>query len=94
MDPAIRRDLRTFAASTPSRAQRRELSERLRQLDIPVLVAWASEDRLMPREHGAMLAELLPQGQLVEIEDSYTVVPQDQPAVLARALTELMARTA
>ncbi|GAB2606363.1 alpha/beta fold hydrolase [Pseudactinotalea suaedae] len=90
--PAVRRDLRTFAASTPSRTELNALTERLRHVDIPVLVAWAIEDRLMPREHGAALAELLPQGYLVEIADSYTVVPLDQPALLAGALIGLLER--
>ena len=89
---AVRRDLRTFAASTPSRSELHDLTERLRSLDMPVLVAWATEDRLMPREHGRALAELLPQGYLVEIDDSYTVVPLDQPASLAAALTGLLER--
>ncbi|WP_156251723.1 alpha/beta fold hydrolase [Pseudactinotalea terrae] len=92
LDRAIRRDLRTFAGSTPSRDQLRDLTRRLAGVTIPVLVAWASEDRLMPREHGRALAELLPQGYLVEIPDSYTVVPRDQPAALARALTGLLQR--
>jgi pimeloyl-ACP methyl ester carboxylesterase len=46
----------------------------------------------MPREHGRRLAELLPQGRLEEVEDSYTLIPEDQPAVLARHLRELMGR--
>jgi pimeloyl-ACP methyl ester carboxylesterase len=52
----------------------------------PALVAWASQDRVMPPEHGRRLAELLPEGRLVEIPDSYTLIPLDQPAGLARAI--------
>jgi pimeloyl-ACP methyl ester carboxylesterase len=37
----------------------------------------------MPPEHGARLAALLPGGRLVEVEDSYTLIPLDQPARLA-----------
>ena len=33
------------------------------------------EDRVMPPEHGRRLAELLPHGRLVEIADSYTLIP-------------------
>ena len=58
-------------------------------------MAWADLEEhaaRMPREHGRALAELLPQGYLVEIPDSYTVVPRDQPALLARALTGLLER--
>jgi pimeloyl-ACP methyl ester carboxylesterase len=90
---AIRRDLRKYLLS--SALARRELlaaSDALARFDRPALVAWAIEDRLMPREHGRRLAELLPEGRLVEIRDSYTLIPQDQPQVLAGHLRELMAR--
>jgi pimeloyl-ACP methyl ester carboxylesterase len=89
----IRRDLRKYVISAAQ--GRRDLlaaAETLRSFDRPALVAWAIEDRLMPREHGRRLAELLPQGRLVEIPDSYTLIPEDQPAVLAASLRELMAR--
>jgi len=42
----------------------------------------------MPPEHGRRLAKLLPQGRLVEVDDSYTLIPLDQPTVLARAIRE------
>jgi pimeloyl-ACP methyl ester carboxylesterase len=42
----------------------------------------------MPPEHGSRLAGLLPSGRLVEVEDSYTLVPLDQPARLAHVLRE------
>jgi pimeloyl-ACP methyl ester carboxylesterase len=63
-----------------------EWAERLRSFDRPALVMWAEEDRVMPREHGRRLAELFPRGQLVEIPDSYTLIPEDQPGELARAI--------
>ncbi|HMH89987.1 MAG TPA: hypothetical protein VK586_02765 [Streptosporangiaceae bacterium] len=53
--------------------------------DRPALVAWASEDKVMPPEHGARLAALIP-GALVEVADSYTLIPLDQPAELAGAI--------
>ena len=40
----------------------------------------------MPPEHGRRLAELLPDGRLVEVADSYTLIPEDRPAELARLL--------
>jgi len=42
----------------------------------------------MPPEHGRRLAELLPQGRLVEVDDSYTLIPVDQPARLAQIIRE------
>jgi len=49
-------------------------------------VIWASEDRVMPPEHGRRLAELLPHGRLIEIADSYTLIPEDQPGELAHEI--------
>jgi pimeloyl-ACP methyl ester carboxylesterase len=65
-----------------------DAAERLPSFNRPALVVWASEDRVMPPEHGRRLAELLPQGRLVEVEDSYTLIPLDQPAKLAQAMRE------
>jgi pimeloyl-ACP methyl ester carboxylesterase len=53
---------------------------------LPALVVWASQDRIMPPEHGRRLATLLPRGRLVEIPDSYTLIPLDQPAKLAQIM--------
>ncbi|WP_326697388.1 alpha/beta hydrolase [Streptomyces sp. NBC_01754] len=90
---AIRRDFAKFATSAPKRGTLLAWSERLRDFDRPVLVVWATEDRLMPREHGRRLAELYPQGRLVEIADSSTLVPEDQPERLAEVLTGFLIET-
>lgn len=49
---------------------------------------------MMPVEHGRQLADLLPDGHLVEIEDSYTLVPLDQPQRLAGMLRSFITSTA
>jgi pimeloyl-ACP methyl ester carboxylesterase len=59
----------------------------------PALVVWASEDRVMPPEHGARLAALVPEGRLVEVEDSYTLIPLDQPARLAEIIAAFTSAT-
>ena len=59
----------------------------------PALVVWAAEDRVMPPEHGRRLAELLPDARLVEVPDSYTLVPLDQPASLAGAVRDFVMTT-
>jgi pimeloyl-ACP methyl ester carboxylesterase len=90
----IRRDLRKYARD--SKRGKRDLlaaTETLPSFDRPVLIAWASEDRLMPPEHGRRLAELFPNSQLVEIADSYTLIPEDQPALLAAHLRQFIADT-
>jgi pimeloyl-ACP methyl ester carboxylesterase len=90
----IRRDLRKYANS--SKQGSRDLlaaTEQLRSFDRPALVAWAAEDRVMPRDHGRKLAEILPNARLVEIEDSRTLIPEDQPARLAAEIRKFMEET-
>ena len=54
------------------------------------LVVWAREDRVFPLEHGRRLAQLL-SAELVEVEDSYAFIPEDQPDRLAQAIREFAA---
>jgi pimeloyl-ACP methyl ester carboxylesterase len=83
----IRRDtVRVLRGIAADRRLLVDAAERLPSFDRPALVVWASEDRVMPPEHGRRLAELLPHGRLVEIPDSYTLVPLDQPTRLAEAI--------
>ncbi|THA79028.1 alpha/beta hydrolase [Streptomyces sp. A0642] len=84
--PEIRRDLRKYVLGVPPKAELLRWAEALRTFDRPALVAWASEDRVMPPEHGRRLAGMLPKGELVEIADSYTLIPEDQPEELTRHL--------
>jgi pimeloyl-ACP methyl ester carboxylesterase len=90
---AIRRDtvrvLRACrAAALPPEGLLVAAAERLPEFKHPALVVWASEDRVMPPEHGRRLAALLPEARLVEVPDSYTLIPLDQPARLASLVQE------
>jgi pimeloyl-ACP methyl ester carboxylesterase len=79
--PEIRRDtVRALRAMAGSRRLLLETADRLTSFERPALVVWAAEDRVMPPGHGRRLAGLLPSGRLVEVADSYTLVPLDQPA--------------
>jgi pimeloyl-ACP methyl ester carboxylesterase len=91
--PEIRRDVRRYigdirqgrrdiAAATPS----------LRTFERPVLVVWDSEGPMMPNEEGRKLASDFPDSRLVEIADSYTLIPIDQPVELAAAIREFAVR--
>jgi pimeloyl-ACP methyl ester carboxylesterase len=89
-DPAVRRDLRKYAARSPDRGTLLDWSARQAAFDRPVLVVWAGEDRIMPRDHGSRLARLYPAGRLVEIVDSWTLVPRDRPAALAAVIEDFL----
>jgi pimeloyl-ACP methyl ester carboxylesterase len=92
-DPRIRADLRRYANGV-RKGEMLEAAGKLREFDRPALVVWARDDLMMPREHGPRLAGLLPQGRLVEIADSRTLVPEDQPAQLAAVIRRFVAETA
>ncbi|WP_326953080.1 alpha/beta fold hydrolase [Amycolatopsis sp. NBC_01286] len=83
----VRRDLRKLLRDVHPR-HTLAAAAALRTFDRPVLLAWASEDKLFPIALAHRLAALLPDAKLVEIADSYTFVSEDQPAVLARHVVE------
>jgi pimeloyl-ACP methyl ester carboxylesterase len=86
-NPAIRADLRKYAGDT--RQGRRQLvkaNSRLAGFAKPVLVAWAAEDKVMPVTAGRRLAASFPNSRFVEIPDSRTLIPVDQPRALADAI--------
>jgi pimeloyl-ACP methyl ester carboxylesterase len=92
--PEIRRDtVRVLRAIAGQRDLLAEVAERLPSFERPTLVVWAAEDRVMPPEHGSALAYLVPHAELVEVADSYTLVPLDQPAELARAIRSFVSAT-
>ena len=87
--PEIRRDtVRMLRAAGGDADLLLAAAEHLRDFDRPALVVWASGDRVMPPDHGRRLTELLPYGRLVEIDDSYTLIPLDQPERLAHLIRE------
>ncbi|MBV5243672.1 alpha/beta hydrolase [Mycolicibacterium sp. PAM1] len=89
-NPAIRRDLVKFAIGAPPRARLLEMSEQMRTFDRPVLVIWAREDRMMPLEHADRLVELYPDATKIVVDDSWTLIPEDQPAAMAQALRDFV----
>jgi len=90
---AIRRDLLAYIRHAHA-SDLQEAARALRSFDRPALVAWAAEDRVMPPAHGRRLAELIPKARFVEIADSYTLIPQDQPLTLASAIRAFVRETA
>jgi len=83
----VRRDLAKYACSVrSSRHVLKTAMKGLATLSCPALVVWAAEDRVMPIATGRELAANIPGARFVEIEDSYTLVPIDQPARLAQQI--------
>jgi pimeloyl-ACP methyl ester carboxylesterase len=86
-DAAVRGDLRRFLRSVHKRYTL-AAAESFGLFTKPVLVAWASEDRLFPLRLGTRLAADLPNATLTVIDDCYTFVPEDQPELLTESILE------
>jgi pimeloyl-ACP methyl ester carboxylesterase len=83
-----------FRPLQTQRGVRRDLSKYVHTLDKGDMLAAAERlRRINPREYGRRFAELLPHGQLIEIADSYTLIPEDQPGELARAIRQFIRDT-
>ena len=88
----IRRDLTRYLRAGKN-GDMLAAAELLRRFDRPALVVWARDDRVMPREHGRRLAALLPQGRLIEVDDSSTLIPEDQPGFLSHTIRQFIRDT-
>ncbi|MCV7224786.1 alpha/beta fold hydrolase [Mycolicibacterium komossense] len=84
--PDIRRDLRKYLLSVPSREELLAIAARSATFTGPVTVAWATEDRMFPVALGRRLAASFRHSQFLEIGDSYTLIGEDQPQELIRAV--------
>lgn len=90
-DAGVRRDLRKVLRGIDAR-HTLEAARRLGSFDRPVLLAWATEDRVFPLRYAERLAGALPDARLERIEDSYTFVPEDRPEALADAIAAFAGR--
>jgi len=89
--PAIRRDtVRVLRAIAADKRLLVRTAESLPSFNHPALVVWARHDRVMPPSHGARLTDLLPHANLTEIDDTYTLIPLDQPTQLTHLLRNFL----
>jgi pimeloyl-ACP methyl ester carboxylesterase len=81
-DPDVRRDLKKVTVGMHRRFTL-EAAEKLRGSELPILLTWAPGDKLFPISYAERLASETGNARLVEIPDSSTFVPLDQPQRLA-----------
>jgi pimeloyl-ACP methyl ester carboxylesterase len=89
-DPRIRRDTAKLMRSS-SNAQTLDAARHFANFHRPVLVVWASQDRLFSLSLGERLARAFPRGHLETVENSATSVPCDQPERLATLIDDFLA---
>jgi len=81
-DPGVKHDLKKVTIGMSNRYTL-EAAEKLKTSEVPVLLTWAPGDRLFPLKYAKRLAADIPNARIVEIPDSKTFIPLDQPARLA-----------
>ncbi|MCD2195461.1 alpha/beta hydrolase [Actinomycetospora endophytica] len=65
-------------------------ADRFGEVDLPVLLAWAVEDRVFPISLAHRIAARLPNARIAPVEDSFCFVPQDRPDRLAELIREFV----
>lgn len=89
-DPGVKHDAKKVTVGMNKRYTL-EAAEKLRGSDLPVLLAWAPGDRFFPIKYAQRLVADTPNARLVEIPDSATFVPLDQPQRLAEEIASFAA---
>jgi len=84
-DSSLARSWAKCARSWPRGAQTYLLA-RYHELDLPVLLLWADQDRLHPLQSAEEALRLLPNGQLRVLQSSGFLMAYDDPVGLAREL--------
>ena len=91
-DARIRRDVLKYARSGFPKASLIANTEALRGFRGDALILWSAQGKVMPREHGRRLAEIIPRGRLVELDDAYVLSQLDRPQRVADELSAFLTR--
>ncbi len=88
-DGDIRRDLKKVTVGMNKRYTL-EAAEKLRESELPILLTWAPGDRYFPISYAERLAAEAGNARIVQIPDSKTFVPIDQPQRLSEEIAEFV----
>jgi pimeloyl-ACP methyl ester carboxylesterase len=86
-DPNVKRDLKKVTVGM-HRRYTLEAAEKLRGSELPILLTWAPGDKLFPISYAERLAGDVANARIVQIPDSSTFVPLDQPERLASEIAQ------
>lgn len=86
-DPDVLRDTAKVMAGASTAAVRSAAETLVESWTRPALLVWSAQDPVFPLAHARRYAASLPDAELVEIDDSYSFTPEDQPAALAAAIS-------
>jgi pimeloyl-ACP methyl ester carboxylesterase len=82
----IRRNLRSILVGINNRYML-DAARQFPKVELPVLLAWAPEDRFFKLDYAQRLAASFPDARLEHIDDSYTFVSIDQPERTAELIS-------
>jgi pimeloyl-ACP methyl ester carboxylesterase len=85
----VRRDMRNFLRGVHKRYTL-AAADKFADVKQPVLLVSAADEKVFPERLMRRLAQLLPDARRVVVDDSYTFVPEDQPAELARLVIDFL----
>jgi pimeloyl-ACP methyl ester carboxylesterase len=86
---AIRRDLAKVLSGISTRYTE-AAAQKLSAFHKRTLFAWAPEDRVFPIRYAEKLAAAMPRASLARIDDSFALIPEDQPVRLAAAIADFV----
>lgn len=92
-DAGVLRDTTAFLKGIDKR-DTLAAAARFGEVAIPVLLAWAPEDRSFKLRYAEQMAAAFPQARLETIADSRTFVPEDQPEQLAALIAAFVSAPA
>jgi pimeloyl-ACP methyl ester carboxylesterase len=88
-DRAVRADALATLKAIDKRDTLRA-AEVLRERPLPILIAWAPDDRIFPLRFAERLVAMIPDARLEQISDSRAFVPEDQPKRLAELIAAFL----
>lgn len=88
-DAGVRRDTRAVLRGI-HRRHTNAAAERLRDVDVPVLLAWSDDDRVFPRRLAERLAATLPDARVATVPDSRAFSALDNPDALVALIREAL----
>jgi pimeloyl-ACP methyl ester carboxylesterase len=88
-DPGVKRDAKKVTAGMNKRYTL-EAAEKLRGSELPILLTWARGDRYFPISYAERLASEAGNARIIEIPDSKTFVPIDQPQRLSEEIASFV----
>mgnify|MGYP002336327286 CR=1 FL=1 len=89
-DTGVRDDAMRFVAGADAR-DTMDAASKLPDLQIPALLVWGAEDTFFTIADARRLAELIPDGRLVEVSGARTFVPLDDPGRVAEEIAGFLA---